>query len=282
MNIVGLIPLYKPSEKEVINISKYINDLDYCILLDDSGSSNESLFRDLIDNSNKRVIYYLNSKNMGLSASVNNGYVMANDLNADWVLIMNPDGTFKNNAISIYKDYILKNNTSDVAIIAPRFNLDRRKREEGKGHKYISYADMSGCLYNTKIFNTIGFYDNNTYFYGLDTEMCLRVKRNDYKIVECSQAVLNHQPGQTYEVKIFGKTLFKCGKDVPQRFYYQFRSAYYINKKYHSLVHYLFHIYKFLKVVFLFDNKKEYFKMINLGIKDAKREFYGNINDREN
>ena len=29
------------------------------------------------------------------------------------------------------------------------------------------------------------------------------------------------------------------------------------------------------------ENKKEYFKMINLGIRDAKRGFFGNIKDRE-
>ena len=276
--IIGLIPLYKPTEKEVQNISKYVDNLDYCFLLDDSGFSNETLFSNLTKHN--KVNYHLNEKNMGLSASVNNGYLMANEVGADWVLIMNPDGTFQNDALSIYREFIKNNKTDNVAIIAPRFNLDRRMREAGNGYKDISYADMSGCLYNTKIFNKIGFYDPNTYFYGLDTEMCLRVKKSKYRIVECSQAVLNHQPGQTYEVKLFGKTVFKCGKDVPQRFYYQFRSAYYIQKKYNSFVHFAFHVYKLLKVVFFFDNKREYFRMIKLGIHDAKRGFFGNINDR--
>lgn len=41
---------------------------------------------------------------------------------------MNPDGTFQNNAIDIFRNYIDGNDTSEVAIIAPRFNIDRRKK----------------------------------------------------------------------------------------------------------------------------------------------------------
>lgn len=280
MKIVGLIPIYKPTEKEVENIGKYVQSLDYCILLDDSGFSNLSIFENLISKLSGKLKYYLNEHNLGLCASVNNGYEMASKEGADWILIMNPDGTFQNNAIDIFRNYIDRNDISKVAIIAPRFNIDRRKKVAGSGSKQIKYADMTGCLYNVDIFNKIGFYDINTYFYGLDVEMCLRVNKLGYKVIECSEAVLNHQPAETYCVKLFGKTVLKCGRDIPQRYYYQFRSACYINKHYHNFRNFAFHVYKCLKVVFFFDNKKEYFKMIKLGIEDAKKGFYGNINDR--
>lgn len=280
MKIIGLIPVYKPSKQEVDNIGKYVGQLDGCYILDDSGCSYENLFEPLINKYPDKVHYHLNEKNLGLCVSVNNGYKMARQNGADWVLIMNPDGTFQNNAIGIYRDYIKKNDVSKTAILAPRFNIDRRKRSAGTGFKHIKYADMTGCLYNVEIFNKIGLYDVKTYFYGLDVEMCLRVNKMDYEIIECSEAVLNHQPAQTFEVKLFGKTIFRCGKDVPQRYYYQFRSAYYIDKKYHNLENKMFHVYKWLKVVFFFDDKKEYFKMIKLGIIDAKRGYFGNFIDR--
>lgn len=280
MKIIGLIPVYKPNKQEVDNIGKYVGQLDGCYILDDSGCSYENLFEPLINKYPDKVHYHLNEKNLGLCVSVNNGYKMARQNGADWVLIMNPDGTFQNNAIGIYRDYIKKNDVSKTAILAPRFNIDRRKRSAGTGFKHIKYADMTGCLYNVEIFNKIGLYDVKTYFYGLDVEMCLRVNKMDYEIIECSEAVLNHQPAQTFEVKLFGKTIFRCGKDVPQRYYYQFRSAYYIDKKYHNLENKMFHVYKWLKVVFFFDDKKEYFKMIKLGIIDAKRGYFGNFIDR--
>lgn len=279
--IIGLIAMYMPNPNEIDNISKYIGELDYCYLLDDSAQDNSSVVQTLVDQHPGKVEYYMNPYNRGLVGSVNNGFRMAIEKGADWVLVMNPDGTFQNNAISIFKKYISQNNTDDVGIICPVFNIDRRPKETGIGTREVRYPDMTGCLYNTRILSQIGFYDQKTYFYGLDLEYCLRVKKNGYRIIECSEAVLNHKPAETYNVKLFEKTIFKCGKDNPQRYYYQFRSAYYIWKNYHSFYCFAFHVYKWLKVVLFFDNKKEYYKMINLGIRDAKRGFFGNIKDRE-
>lgn len=275
--IVGLIAMYMPKSDEIENISKYIGELDYCFLLDDSTKDNSNVVQTLLKKYTNKVEYYLNEHNMGLCASVNNGFKLAIEKGADWILVMNPDGTFQNNAISIFRNYIENNDTKNVGIISPRFNIDRRPKKVGTGTKEVRYPDMTGCLYSAKVLTEIGFYDQNTYFYGLDLEYCLRVLKNGYKIIECSEAVLNHKPAETFNVKFLGKTILKCGIDTPQRYYYQFRSAYYICKKYCSFYCFAFHVYKWLKVVLFFDNKKEYFKMIKMGIHDAKRGFYGKL-----
>ena len=278
--IVGLVALYKPKAEEMKNIEQYVEKLDYCFLLDDSGFDNKKICECLLEKYPGKVEYYLNSCNMGLCRSVNNGFKMAQGKNADWALVMNPDGTFQNDAIGVFRKYLDRFTAKKTAIIAPRFNIDRRKKEPGTGYKRIKYPDMTGCLYNIRILERLGYFDPNTYFYGLDLEYCLRVRKNGYKIIECSEAVLNHNPAKTYELKIFNKAVFKYGKDVPQRYYYQFRSSYYIGKKYNSFYNFAFSIYKFMKVLFLFDHKAEYLKMIKMGIDDARRGFFGNINDR--
>lgn len=280
MNIVGIVPIFNPTTEELLNIEKYVNDLDYCYLLDDSGKSNIDICKDFLNKHFKKVEYICNQENIGLTASVNNGFKLAIEKKADWILIMNPDGTFQNDAIQKYKEYILNNLTDNIAILAPVFNIDRRKKEAKKGTRTIKYPDMTGCLYNAKILQKLGFYDPNTYFYSLDIEYCIRVRKNGYKIIECSEIVLNHHPAETHEVRVFNKTIFKYGKDKPIRFYYQFRSAYYIHKKYHNLYTFAFSLYKLLKVIFIFDNKKEYLKMIYLGIIDGKKKYYGKFEER--
>lgn len=279
--IVGLVAMYMPNENEINNISKYVNDLDFCILLDDSAVDNSNVVDTLLKKYPDKIEYYINPQNLGLCKSVNNGFKMAIDKGADWILVMNPDGTFANNALNIYRSFITKNDTSMVGIICPQYNIDRRPKKAKRGIKNVKFPDMTGCLYNVNVLKEIGLYDVNTYFYGLDTEFCLRTRKRGFRIIQCSEAVLNHKPGETFDVKLFGKTIFKCGRDTPQRYYYQFRSAYYICKKYHSIFCFSFHVYKWLKVVLFFDNKQEYIKMICLGIKDAKNGFYGNIKERE-
>lgn len=278
--IIGLVPLYMPKANEINNIKKYIKLLDYCYLLDDSAVNNSSVIQPLIELSEGKAEYYMNTSNIGLCASVNNGFKMAIEKGADWILIMNPDSVFQNDAISIYKHYINKNNTQKTGIICPRFNIDRHPQKPGQGIKRVRYADMTGCLYSVKVLLEIGLFDPNTYFYGLDTEYCLRVRKRGFEIIECSAAVLNHKPAETLKVNILGKTVFKCGIDPPQRYYYQFRSAYYIIAKYHDPYCLAFHIYKYAKVLFFFNNKKEYLNMIRMGIFDARLGFYGKITDR--
>ena len=278
--IIGVIPFYKPNKKDFENIRKYILELDYCFLLDDTGLDNSELCQEIVDMDPQRIEYIQNETNIGLCASVNRGFKLAIERQANWVLVMNPDGTFQNNAIDIYKKYIYNNDVSHVAIIAPVFNLDRKERCASLGTKEVGFPDMSGCLYNAEILDKLNYYDQNTYFYSLDVEYCIRVRKNGYKIIECSEAVLNHYPAETFNVKIFGKTIFKCGRDTPQRYYYQFRSGYYIHKKYHNFYNFYITFYKFLKVILFFDQKKDYFKMMRLGIQDAKKGFYGNITER--
>ncbi|SNU06263.1 rhamnosyltransferase [Lachnospiraceae bacterium] len=280
MKLYGVVAIYNPQKSDFVNIEKYVDDLDYCYLMDDSGKDNYDVCSDFINKHLGKVEYVNNIKNIGLTASVNRGFKKCIKNGADWVLVMNPDGTFQNDAISIYKRFIQNNNTEKVAIIAPVFNIDRRPKKASVGYREIKHPDMTGCLYSTNVLKKIGLFDYKTYFYSLDVEYCLRVIKKGYKIIECSEAVLNHRPAETFEVKIFGKTILRCGKDTPVRFYYQFRTAFYIHRKYHSLYCFLYHVYKYMKVVLFFDNKLEYFSMIKKGIYDAKRGFYGNYNNR--
>lgn len=273
--IIGVIPIYKPQNSEISNIERYIKDLDFCILMDDSGEDNSVLFRDLFRKYESKLEYILNEKNIGLCASVNRGFRISKKLGAKWILVMNPDGSFGNNAIKIYREFIKNNSTENVAIICPTYNIDRRPRVAKLGVKNVDYADMSGCLYNISILDKLGYYDQNTYFYGLDTEYCIRVVKYGYKIIECSEAVLNHNPAETRHFKVFGRIVFSYGFDSPVRFYYQFRSAKYIHDKYGITRQDFFMIYKIIKVLLFFENKMDYFRMIIKGIKDAKNKYYG-------
>lgn len=280
IKIVGIIALYNPTAADFANVEKYIDGLDECLLLDDSGNNNLSECKDFIEKHPGRVHYMPNETNVGLTKSVNRGFEKAIADGADWVLVMNPDGVFENDAIGIYRDYIENHDCSNVAIIVPQYNFDRHPRKAGVGLKTVKYADMSGSLYNTKVLKKIGLYDPKTFFYGLDTEYCLRVKKNDYRMIECSAAVLHHQPAHTETLKIGNKVIFRYGKDVPVRYYYQFRSGYYIHYLYHDFKQDAFMIYKFLKVIFFFDNKKEYLRLIKKAKADYKNGYFGKLQEK--
>ena len=63
--IIGVVALYKPKKSEIIGIEKYIDDLDYCYLADDSGEDNSEIFADFVERYKGKVEYYANPENVG-------------------------------------------------------------------------------------------------------------------------------------------------------------------------------------------------------------------------
>lgn len=278
--IICVVPLYNPQKSELANIASYINTLDYCILMDDSLEEHKTDCEDLLTQFKGRVEYIWNGENIGLCKSANNGIERAKDLGAKWILIMNPDSKPQNDMVSVFRRYIDKNDTENVAILAPQYNYDRHSRTTSTGNKRIRFSNMSGSLINVKILNIIGNYDERFFIDGLDSEWCLRALKAGYEIIECSEAILDHHPAETKELKVFGRTVFRYGWDKPERYYYQFRGFMLIHKEYRSFFNDLFCIYKYLKALILFEDRTEYKKMWMEAKEDCKRGYFGNYKDR--
>ena len=73
-------------KKDFENIRKYILELDYCFLLDDTGLDNSELCQEIVDMDPQRIEYIQNETNIGLCASVNRGFKLAIERQANWVL----------------------------------------------------------------------------------------------------------------------------------------------------------------------------------------------------
>lgn len=275
--IIGVIALYRPTENELRNIQNYLHWLDFCILMDDSEENNEFLCKKILTSNQDKYQYVSNKRNIGLCMSANRGIELAISKKAEWILMMNPDSRMENNIIEIFRGYIKRINIENVALLAPQYNYDRHIRKAYQGYKKIRFANMSGSLLNVKVIKKIGIYDRRFFIDGLDVEWCLRALKNGFTLLECGEAILEHHPAETKEVKILGKSIFKYGWDKPERYYYQFRSAYIIFQEYHDFHAMLFSIYKFVKVILLFENKREYLRLFRKAIYDAKHQYYGKL-----
>jgi rhamnosyltransferase len=280
--IIAVIPFFHPKRDEIDNVTSYLDDLDGCVIMDDSENDNSSMFDMLLKENEGKVYYYWNGKNIGLTASVNKGFKIAIKHEAEWILVMNPDGTFETDALSVYRSFISTHKAAKqtVAVLIPQYNYDRHPRKASSGYKKACYGDMSGSLYNAAVLKKMGFFDEKTYFYGLEEEYCLRVRRNGFKIFQCMEAVINHNPATTNQSKILGLFVFKYGKDAPQRYYYQFRVAFYLLLDHLCLRSLILLVYKSLKVHLFFDQKQEYLRMRKLAWIDYKRGYFGKYESR--
>lgn len=255
--IAAIVVWYNPSVEEIAHVNDYINDVEEVVIMDNSKNNNFCSIKKYIKNYNK-IVYRHYVQNVGLCVALNDGLKLINDSGYKWALIMDSDSSFITNIVAVYKKYIQKDNTLDIAVLSPVHVFDRSKEKPFFGVKNLKWAMTSGCLYNLEIFNIIGGFKQELFVDGLDIDYCYRARKNGYKIIEFSEAKLNHHPGDTKTINLLNRYEFKYGIASPWRYYMQARAIVWLILKYHYVEDVFRYIYKWLKILFLFDNKKKY------------------------
>ena len=133
---------------------------------------------------------------------------------------------------------------------------------------------QSGSLFKRNVFNKIGYFNEDLFLDVVDYEFFIRMKKAGIKLIRVNSAVLTHHPATTRELKM-GRFKFKYGVASPVRYYYQARNLLWTAKKYHSKKLYIILMIKWLKIVLLFKNKKEYLRLYKNGLQDAKNNRLG-------
>lgn len=271
--ILAIVIAYNIEEKIILqNINSYKNYVDKVIIVDNSDKENK-----LNELSDEKIAYLKLNDNLGIAKALNEGIYYAIKHNYKFVLTMDQDSKFNNNLIEEYS----KNYGKDIIIYSPNYIIERKHNKEYKvDSQYLYWTMTSGNLINLELFQKVGMFKEEFFIDGVDYEYCLRARKNGYKILQCNRAILLHNPGITKIKKILFWN-YKYGYMSPTRMYYQIRNLKYISKEYKSFRAELIIIIKFLKIVLLFDNKKEFFTMFKKGIKDCKENKFGKIESKE-
>ncbi|WP_051006451.1 glycosyltransferase [Liquorilactobacillus vini] len=254
----AIVVLFNPKYRDLKNILNYAYKVNTTFIIDNSAKSHFKELSSFLKIDNKTIIYKFNGKNIGLSKAMNFGIKYLYNLGCKWVLTMDYDSSFKTDIINIYKEYIANHDTSNIALLTPLFNYDRHLVKVYKGTKNVKWKMLSGNFINTNIFIKLGGFKEFLFVDGLDMEYCLHSRKQGYQVVECGQAVLEHKPASTRKLKIFNKTIFRYGYASPLRYYYQAESLIWIFFKYWDLEMLFIYLYKLFKVIFFFDEKRDF------------------------
>ena len=264
MKIGAVVVLYNPTIDEIKNINSYKKKVDYVVVVDNSSISNKNEIKKYIDSS---IIYYSEKKNLGLCKGFNIGINILKEKGCQWALLFDADSKLENDITKIYKEAIKKTDIKKVALFSPVHIYDRNNKKSYNGYKEISWTMTSGCLFNIDVFiEQQGFFEE-LFVDGLDMDYCFKSRKNGYKIIECGEAVLNHNPAETK--KIFG--IIKFGYAPPFRYYMQARQLIWVTFKYKKFNIFLIYLYKWFKVIFLFPKKIEFIKAMIKGTQDGKK-----------
>ncbi len=201
---------------ESLNIQNCV----FNVIIVDNGSSDGSIGYIKANFSNYTVIE--NSENLGFSAAVNQGILAST---TDYVLLLNNDVVLEENCILNLLNCIEKDDKS-FAVASKMLNADKITIDDvgdeytllgwtkkvGNGKPRGMYNDereiFSACagasIYRRKVFDTIGYFDENFFAYMEDVDISYRAKIYGYKCIYCPDAVVYHMGSATSGSKYNG------------------------------------------------------------------------------
>lgn len=268
--IAAIVVLYNPDTVAINSIRSYYESVDKVIMLDNSPENNFREVNALIGIDGEHIIYHHFGKNIGLCAAMNYGMDIAKRMGCGWALLLDDDSALLSDIVSVYQAYLTGSRAiHNVAVLAPVHIFDRNKAVPFKGVKSVSWAMTSGCFYNIAIFEELGGFLDELFVDCLDMDYCFKAAEAGYRVIECGEAVLQHHPAETRKINFFGIDIVKYGYALPWRYCIQCKGLIWIFLRYRKFSAFSFYLWKWVKVIFLFDNKKEYIRQMAEGTKEG-------------
>lgn len=255
--IGSVVVLYNPTKDEVENINTYLSSVDYAVIVDNSTHSNKKLVETLVHN---KIQYVSKQVNLGLCKALNIGVDILKEKGCEWALLFDADSKLGSDIVTVYKKAIEDHKGKPVALFAPVHVFDRSNAAPYQGYKNIDWSMTSGWLINIEIFKKQNGFFEELFVDGLDMDYCFKSHENGYLVVECGEAVINHHPAETKS--FLG---FKYGIASPYRYYMQARQLIWCWKRYKKPKAFFVYLYKWVKIFFLFPEKKKYITYMKKG-----------------
>lgn len=271
ISISSVTILYNFNNEVIENIKTYEKYVDEVILIDNSDSN---VYYNKYKDALSKYTYISMGENLGIAKALNEGMKYSIEKKYDWCITFDQDTALKSNIIEIYKKYIDMNCVSNAIIYSPLYDFDRKKLKRFSGIREVDYVMQSANLVNLKEFMNLGMFKEDFFIDVVDYEFCLRARKNGYKVISCGEAIVEHNPGITKKIKLLNIKYGYCNK---YRIYYQARNLLWTFKKYKNYKILIILLYKFMKIILLFDDKIEFLKYYFKGIKDCLKHNFGNI-----
>jgi len=167
---------------------KKIKDRVKITVVDNASNDGTNL---LIQNNYPNVRYIENNKNEGLAKALNIG--IRDEEESYYTLLLNDDVELFPETIKLMINMI--NNYPEAQGVPARLiypdgspqsmkvKIIGTQREFKNNIQSTYFAGTTACLYQTKLFKKIGYFDNFYFFYNEDLDFSLRAKRHGYKFI---------------------------------------------------------------------------------------------------
>jgi len=283
--VFGIVVSYNPDKELYTNLEKLTRQVSKIIIFDNKSSGVSASYIRQCETIDKVEVIY-SDINIGLSKAQNKAISQALSEGAEWILTLDDD--------SQISDFYVQNmlelfNTSccDIGAIVPKVtdvnsNQESRYVLSGKNFAKVLPTDKpmrilvaiaSGMLINRKVFDDVGFMNEDYFIDYIDIDFSLRINRK-YHILLCPNATLYHKLGNKKNISVLGANVV-VSNHSPFRRYHIYRNRIDIWKRYFSIYpKYICYeicvsLGEALKILIFEDNRKDNFLAIYKGISSS-------------
>lgn len=252
------------------SIESHLQVVNYEVIIVDNCSTDGSL--SVVEKKFPQIIIHRQEKNTGFGAGSNLG---ANIAKGEFLLFLNPDTLVKDNILLPLVELAQKE--SSIGVVGPNLlNLDGTFQYSTQStlsvwkeflikqnKKYnlhaqtvsiqseVSFVTGAAFFVRKKTFEAVGGFDENFFMYFEDVDLCLRVKKQGWKIIYTPKVSLIHIKGYS-------------SRNISDAIAIEYRrSQIYYYQKHRSLWEQVFiRIYLVLKFSIVVTTKKEYINVI--------------------
>jgi rhamnosyltransferase len=292
VNTCAVVITFHPDLNIFTRLHAVAEEVNQIIVVDNGSNKEEIEILLKLKKEIKNLELILNSENLGIAKALNIGVRLAQELKYDWVLTLDQDSLISKGYIASISTVYNKFEDSELImslcpVITPykietQENLETAEQkiysQSGKlidteiYYSIVKTAITSGNLVKVKVFDKIGFFDEEYFIDYVDHEFNLRLSKKGFKLVQCNKTILFHNVGEPKKHYFLGKTFTTTNHNSLRRYYY-FRNCISTYKKYFFsdfkwVIHDLIYLsYIFIKIIFFEENRSEKLKFSLTGLR---------------
>lgn len=276
------------------------------VVVDNNSDENSRVKINNFISKNENLVLISNKTNLGSAKAYKQGLKRANQIDNEYIWLLDDDNKPRQNALSILKDFWDNKPKNVSAVLSyrpdryqyrdaviyqdPNIVLSKKNSFSGFHFKYkilklfskqkksvnkssgeIAYAPYGGLLFHKKLLNEIGYPDEKFYLYSDDHDWTYRITDQGNKIFIVLDSVID-DIDTSWAIKNKEKTIFTKIKNAPSfRVYYTIRNRMIFEKKYLINNKFIYNLNKnfFSIFLFLFSFRSNNFKVFIRALNDA-------------
>jgi rhamnosyltransferase len=191
------------------------------IVIVDNGSTDEELrlVHELVAGGHAELI--LNGRNLGLAAALNQGLTWGEKRGLQWVVTFDQDTTPGENLIQEAGLIFDAHRTKPIAVIGagwvgtPRYGLGCAD----PGGIELACVITSGALHSVAIWRTLGGFRDDFFIDYVDTEYCLRARRDGYLVTRACRITMHHTIGAPSTRRMIFRSVTPSNHSTMRRYF---------------------------------------------------------------